>query len=92
MTIGAACRLLILGTAVTAVVALPAVAEKPATAPDSGLMTGHTVPLGPPQPSIRISLPKERNAFPADIMARMRAALVAKTATPGSQLPASGRE
>lgn len=92
MIVGAACRYLILGTAVLAVASLPAAAEKPATAPDTALMAGHTIPLGPPAPSIRTSLPKERNAFPVDIMTRMRAALVAQAATKGSPLPATGRE
>ncbi len=40
-------------------------------------------PLGPPQPSYPISIPKDRNAFPAEIMDRMRQALVLQAENPG---------
>ena len=38
--------------------------------------SGQTIPLGAPRPSVSVTPPADRNAFPADIMARMRAALV----------------
>ena len=37
---------------------------------------GQAIPLGAPRPSVSVTPPADRNAFPADIMARMRAALV----------------
>jgi hypothetical protein len=40
--------------------------------------------LTPAQPPVPVSLPADRNAFPADILARMRAALVAQVADPGA--------
>lgn len=43
-----------------------------------------TVPLGPPQTSDRVSLPVSYHAFPVDILARTRAALIAGS-QPGRQ-------
>ena len=43
---------------------------------------GLSVSLGPWQPSVPVSLPTARNAFPAEILARMRAALGAQAANP----------
>lgn len=40
-------------------------------------------PLGAPQPSYPVSIPTERNAFPAEIMDRMRQALVLQAENPG---------
>jgi len=37
---------------------------------------GQAIPLGAPRPSVSVTPPQDRNAFPAEIMARMRAALV----------------
>jgi hypothetical protein len=42
-------------------------------------------PLGPPRPPVPITAPVGRNAFPQDILARMRAGLVAQAENPRSR-------
>ena len=65
------------------IAAFAAAADAPAqpVTPTSGL----TIPLGPPQASVPISSPINRNAFPADILLRMRAALKAQADNPLSR-------
>lgn len=58
---------------------LAAADPTPAPLPDN---PGILRPLGPAKPSFPTSLPEDRNAFPAPIMARMREALVAQAENP----------
>lgn len=51
-------------------------APKDTTAQAGTPFGGQTIPLGAPRPSVPVILPADRNAFPADILARMREALV----------------
>jgi hypothetical protein len=68
-----------LGIAAFAATAADTPAQGPAASP------GLTIPLGPPQASVPVSVPADRNAFPAEILARMRAALVAQAESPRSR-------
>ncbi|MDX1820425.1 MAG: hypothetical protein R3197_05950 [Paracoccaceae bacterium] len=58
--------------------AMAVAAEEETQEPAPGL----AAPLGPWQTSVPVSLPTERNAFPAEILTRMRAALAAQAANP----------
>lgn len=55
-----------------------AAGETPKAAPaqPGAAFGGQALPLGAPRPSVPVILPADRNAFPADILARMREALV----------------
>ncbi len=73
-----------LGIAAFAAAAADAPAQDPAQDPTAS--PGLTIPLGPPQASVPVNVPVDRNAFPADILARMREALVAQAESPGRAL------
>lgn len=51
-------------------------APKDAPAQAGAPFDGKTIPLGAPRPVVSVTPPVDRNAFPAEIMARLRAALV----------------
>jgi hypothetical protein len=68
-----------LGIAAFAAAAADAPAQDPTASP------GLTIPLGPPQASVSVNVPTDRNAFPAEILARMREALVAQAESPRSR-------
>ncbi len=61
-------------------------AQESAPPPDQ-MAQGLAQPLGAPQAAYPVSLPTDRNAFPADIMTRMRAALVAQADNPQAPRP-----
>lgn len=65
------------------IAALAAAADAPEAS--ASAKPGLAVPLGSPQPSTPISAPMDRNAFPADILLRMRTALVAQAENPQSR-------
>lgn len=75
--------------------ATAAAAEAPgeaAQAPQPALTRAVGLPLGPPRPSFPVTEPLHRNAFPADILARMRAALVARGGLPAPGGAAAGSD
>ncbi len=78
----------LIAIAVSASLALPAAAsDTKAPAQDmqaDAKLSALAIPLGPPQASVPTSVPVDRNAFPAEIIARMRAALIARADDPAS--------
>lgn len=61
-----------------------AFAETPAPAQPRADVIGRIIPLGAPQPSFAITAPTDRNAFPPEILARMREALIKHAENPQS--------
>lgn len=68
------CAFAIAGAGTVAIAAGEAPKDAPTQA--GAPIGGQTIPLGAPGPSISVMPPVDRNAFPAEIMERMRAALV----------------
>lgn len=59
--------------AATSLLGLSARADTPGDEP-----VARSIPLGPPQTSVPTSLAESYSAFPADILAQMRAAIIAR--------------
>jgi len=61
-----------------------AFADTPAPAQPSTDVIGRIIPLGAPQAPFAASAPPDRNAFPPEILARMREALIKHAENPQS--------
>lgn len=60
------------------------VAETPAPAQPNTDVIGRIIPLGAQQAPFAASAPPDRNAFPPEILARMREALIVRAENPQS--------
>lgn len=80
--LGTACFRVAIPLALWVAAAGIAVAETPAPAQPNTDVIGRIIPLGAPQAPFAASAPADRNAFPPEILARMREALTMRAENP----------